>query len=302
VKPTSAISEYLAWLVIEKGRSPATIAAYRSDLEEFTHWLDRTKISFDEVNASVIERYVAAERASERSTNSTNRRLAALRGFFRFLFDESEISSDPTARVSAGRRAKTLPKPISEESMVRLIESVTGPLPRDLRDRALLELLYGTGVRVSEAVGIQLGHIDFDEELILVTGKGSKQRLVPIGRSLRHSLQQYLAPTGRPLLATELSKPALFLNQRGTQLSRQGVDLIIHQRALAAGVTSKGLSAHVFRHSCATHMLEHGADIRVVQELLGHASIATTQLYTAVSLRSLRTAYAEAHPRAHERH
>ncbi len=297
----AAIAEYLGWLVIEKGRSPATISAYRSDLHEFCQWLETSAISFDEVNAGVIERYVANERASGRATSSVNRRLAAVRGFFNFLFNEGELTSDPTARVSAGRRAKTLPKPISEELMSRLIESVNATQPRDLRDRALLELLYGTGVRVSEAVGVHIGHVDFDEELILVTGKGSKQRLVPMGRALRFALQRYLQPGGRTLLVSELSKSSLFLNHRGSALTRQGVDLIIHQRALAAGVSTKGLSAHVFRHSCATHMLEHGADIRVVQELLGHASIATTQLYTAVSLHSLRSAYAEAHPRAHER-
>ncbi len=296
----AAIANYLRWLVIEKGRSPATIAAYRGDLEEFAQWLATRGTSLLAVNSALLEQYVSVERSSARAATSVNRRLAAVRGLFRFLFDDGEIASDPTVRLSAGRRAKTLPKPISEALMVQLIESVNGTEPRDLRDRALLELLYGTGVRVSEAVGVQIQHLDFDEELILVTGKGSKQRLVPMGRALRDSLRAYLSAQGRATLVSANSKSSLFLNQRGGALSRQGVDLIIHQRALGAGVGAKGLSAHVFRHSCATHMLEHGADIRVVQELLGHASIATTQLYTAVSLGSLRSAYAEAHPRAHE--
>ena len=296
----AAIANYLRWLVIEKGRSPATITAYRSDLEQFAQWLAVQRSSLNCVNATLLEQYVALERASGRAPASVNRRLAAVRGLFRFLFDDGEIASDPTALISAGRRAKTLPKPIPEEVMIRLIESVDGAESRDLRDRALLELLYGTGVRVSEAVGIQVQHLDFDEELILVTGKGSKQRLVPMGRALRNSLRAYLLPVGRSALAAPNSKSSLFLNQRGGALSRQGVDFVIHQRALVAALSTKGLSAHVFRHSCATHMLEHGADIRVVQELLGHVSIATTQLYTAVSLGSLRSAYAEAHPRAHE--
>ena len=167
------------------------------------------------------------------------------------------------------------------------------------RDQALLELLYGTGCRVSEAVGIQLQDIDFDEGLIRVTGKGSKQRLVPIGGVLVDALISYLAPEGRPRLVSPSSRSFLFLNARGGPLTRQGVDLVIRQRALLAGVPREIVSAHVFRHSCATHMLEHGADIRVVQELLGHVSIATTQLYTSVSTSVLRSSYEAAHPRAH---
>jgi site-specific recombinase XerD len=300
VNAAAATSDYLRWLVIEKGRSPATITAYRGDLDEFMTWLESHGLSLELLTPADMERYVAEDRASGRATSSVNRRLAAVRGLFRYLHDEGTLDSDPSSRVSAGRRARPLPKPLSEDLMVHLLDSISGSEPRELRDRALLELLYGTGVRVSEAVGIQLQHLDFDEELILVTGKGSKQRLVPMGRSLKTALRRYLEAPGRAQLVTATSKSALFLNQRGRVLSRQGVDLIIHQRALAAGVSRTGLSAHVFRHSCATHMLEHGADIRVVQELLGHASISTTQLYTAVSLRSLRAAYADAHPRAHD--
>jgi integrase/recombinase XerD len=152
---------------------------------------------------------------------------------------------------------------------------------------------------VSEAVGVELQHLDFDEELIVVTGKGAKQRLVPMGSALQSALRRYLEPSGRPSLVTTRSKAFLFLNHFGGPLTRQGVDLMIRRRAFAVGIPNGKVSAHVFRHSCATHMLEHGADIRIVQELLGHASIATTQVYTAVSLGSLQSAYADAHPRAH---
>jgi integrase/recombinase XerD len=179
---------------------------------------------------------------------------------------------------------------LGEEQMLTLLDSLNGDRPVDLRDRALLELLYGTGARVSEVVGIGLEDLDFDEELILLTGKGSKQRLVPMGATLR----------GRGEFPGAKKSTKLFLNSRGGPLTRQGVDLIINKRALIAGIDRSKISAHVFRHSCATHMLAHGADIRVVQELLGHASISTTQLYTAVSVTSLKREYQSAHPRAHE--
>ena len=182
--------------------------------------------------------------------------------------------------------------------MSALIDTVARDTPVDLRDRALLELLYGTGARVSEAVGVSLQDLDFDEELILVTGKGSKQRLVPMGRRLVTALREYLGPGGRSEFPSPRRESRLFLNLRGGPLSRQGVDLIIDKRALAAGVDRSRVSAHVLRHSCATHMLAHGADIRVVQELLGHASISTTQVYTAVAVTSLKDEYRNAHPRA----
>jgi integrase/recombinase XerD len=211
---------------------------------------------------------------------------------------EGHLSSDPSTRLKGGRRGRTLPKPLSEEEMVRLLDSVPSTTPFDRRDRALLELLYGTGARVSEVVGIGLEDLDFDEELILVTGKGSKQRLVPMGSTLKESLTEYLGPGGRDSFPEAKRSARLFLNARGGSLSRQGIDLVIDKRALVAGLDRSRISAHVFRHSCATHMLAHGADIRVVQELLGHASISTTQIYTAVALTSLKREYQNAHPRA----
>jgi integrase/recombinase XerD len=216
------------------------------------------------------------------------------------MVSEGQISSDPTARVRGARRGRTLPKPLGEEEMFLLLDSIDGPGPVDLRDRALLELLYGTGARVSEVAGLKLEDLDFDEELIRVMGKGSKQRLVPMGATLRQSLERFLAPGGRGEFAGARKTSAVFLNLRGGPLSRQGIDLVINKRALEVGIDRSKISAHVFRHSCATHMLAHGADIRVVQELLGHASIATTQLYTAVSVTSLKREYQSAHPRAHE--
>jgi integrase/recombinase XerD len=213
---------------------------------------------------------------------------------------EGLIGVDPSARLRSGRRGRSLPKPLSEDEVTRLLDSIARVTPIDVRDRALLELLYGTGARVSEAVGIALEDLDFDEELILVTGKGAQQRLVPMGSVLISALRDYLGPGGRSSFAQPRRENHLFLNVRGGPLSRQGVDLIISKRALEAGIDRTRVSAHVFRHSCATHMLAHGADIRVVQELLGHASISTTQVYTAVAVTSLKREYKNAHPRAND--
>ncbi|MDE3065630.1 MAG: tyrosine recombinase [Acidobacteriota bacterium] len=300
MEPSSAdprIADYLTWLSVERGRSRATLEADRRDLEGLLTWCDERGLEATELTTEDLEAYLDAMR-HHRATSTVARRLAAVRGWLGWLVDEGRLSADPSARLRPGRRARSLPKPLAESLVMRLIDSVAGGSALDRRDRALLEFLYGTGARVSEAVGVRLEDLDFDEELILVTGKGDKQRLVPMGRELRRSLANYLAPGGRGELAGASRDSHLFLNARGGPLSRQGVDLVVRRRALAAGLPSTHLSAHVLRHSCATHLLAHGADIRVVQELLGHASIATTQIYTAVSVTSLRRAYLGAHPRA----
>ena len=298
IEPASA--QYLEWLTIEKGRSLATIEAYRRDIEAFGRWLDEEELGIDEVTDVELERYFSLLRTDRRADSSIARAMSSIRGWFGFMTDEGELSLDPTSRIKGARRGRSLPKPLGEEQIATLLDSVVGDHAIDLRDKALLELLYGTGARVSEVVGISLEDLDFDEELILVTGKGSKQRLVPMGATLRFALLRFLAPGGRGEFPHARRSAKLFLNSRGGPLSRQGVDLIINKRALVAGIDRSKISAHVFRHSCATHMLAHGADIRVVQELLGHASISTTQLYTAVSVTSLKREYHSAHPRAHE--
>ena len=291
--------DYLQWLSIEKGRSPATIEAYQRDLADFCEWLDEQSVQFESVDDSTIERYIGVLRQSSKADSSIARSMSTLRGWFGFMVGEGEMTVDPTSTIKTTRRGRTLPKPLSEESVARLLDSIGSATATEKRARALLELLYGTGARVSEAIGIGLEDLDFDEGLILVTGKGSKQRLVPMGAALRVALLEYLGPGGRSELERSKKTSKLFLNTRGGPLSRQGVDLIIQNRALVAGVERSTVSAHVFRHSCATHMLAHGADIRVVQELLGHASISTTQIYTSVSVTSLKSEYLNAHPRAH---
>jgi integrase/recombinase XerD len=295
-----SVDEFLRWLVLERGRQPATVDAYARDLGRFVEWLEARRLGLGDLSPTLLATYLEELRGSSLSASSVNRHWSCLRGWCSFLTEEELISVNPSSRLSAGRRPKTLPKPLSEEDVTCLIDSVGGASARERRDRALLEFLYGTGARVSEAVGVELQHLDFDEELIVVTGKGARQRLVPMGHTLRDALRYYLATGGRDALVGPNSRSYLFLNHLGGRITRQGVDLIVRRRAQQAGLPAASVSAHVFRHSCATHMLAHGADIRIVQELLGHASIATTQIYTAVSMGSLRSAYAEAHPRAHD--
>jgi integrase/recombinase XerD len=297
--PSAELEEYLQWLIIEKGRSRATIEAYRRDLLALLEWANEQGTSLADVTEDALERYYNEARLS-RSPSTVARAVASARGFFSYLVDEGYVTIDPTSRLKGGRRGRTLPKPLGEAEIVTLLDSIPATTSVDLRDRALLELLYGTGARVSEVVNLDLSDLDFDEELILLTGKGNKQRLVPIGSTLDRALREYLAPGGRPSLSSSKRTTKVFLNARSGVLTRQGIDLVIHKRALTVGIDRNRISAHVFRHSCATHMLAHGADIRVVQELLGHASIATTQLYTAVSVTTLQREYQHAHPRAHD--
>ncbi len=292
--------EYQQWLTIEKGRSRATIEAYRRDLGGLASWMKRKKLELDALREEDLEHYFNELRESKRASSTVARAVAAVRGFFAYLVDEAHLDVDPSARLKGGRRGRTLPKPLAEEEIVKLLDSIPSTSAVDLRDRALLELLYGTGARVSEVVGLALGDLDFDEELVLLMGKGAKQRLVPMGATLEQALVDYLGPGGRGTLLATTKSSKVFLNTRGGPLSRQGIDVVIHKRALHVGIERTRISAHVFRHSCATHMLAHGADIRVVQELLGHASIATTQLYTAVSINTLQREYENAHPRAHD--
>jgi len=292
------VGEYVQWLTVEKGRSRATIEAYERDIYAFLAWWGGDR-ALARVTGTDLEAYLN-ELRDTRAASSVARALSSLRGWWGFLIEEGQLSSDPSAYVTPSRRGRTLPKPLPEEIVAHLLDGLPSETPVDLRDRALLELLYGTGARVSEVVGLEIQDLDFDEELIRVTGKGSKQRLVPMGRTLKSALREYLGPGGRSEFPRPRAHAHVFVNVRGGILSRQGIDLVISARALTAGISRSTVSAHVFRHSCATHMLAHGADIRVVQELLGHASISTTQIYTAVSITSMQRAYTNAHPRAHD--
>jgi integrase/recombinase XerD len=296
--------EYLTWLAIEQGRARNTITSYRRDLVCYEAFLAAHGHTVDDADVAAIEDHLAERRAAGLSPASVARALAALRGLHRFLLEEGDTGVDPTADVRPIRSPSRLPKAIDEDEVGRLLGTTTARDPASVRDRAILELLYGTGMRVSELSGLSLSDLGSDTGLVRVLGKGDKERLVPVGRCARRALETWLGPRGRPEFeprrwARRGDAEAVFLNARGGRLTRQGVWGVLKKRARAAGIEDR-VHPHVLRHSCATHMLAHGADIRVVQELLGHSSIATTQLYTKVSLEHLREAYEQAHPRAGE--
>lgn len=292
--------EYLSWLVAERGRSSNTVAAYRRDLSGYCEWLRGRKKSVLDVKAADIDAFVA-ERRSEAAASSVARQLAAVRNFHRFLVAESRRRDDPTADLDGVRVPAGIPKPLSEDDVSRLIGAVVGDDAVARRDRALLEFLYATGARISEACGLSLGDLDLESGLVRLYGKGSKERLVPVGSCARQALEQWLTD-GRPDLVPARWKrrgdaEAVFLDRRGGRLSRQAAWAAVTRHGERAGLTGH-LSPHVLRHSCATHMLDHGADLRIVQEMLGHASISTTQVYTKVSQERVFEQYRAAHPRA----
>jgi integrase/recombinase XerD len=299
---SNGAEEYLSWLAVERGRSRNTLISYRRDLSGWEGWAAEAGVDPTTVGPEQIERYLTELRAAGRSPASMARSITALRGLYRFLVDEGTLTVDPTADLASPKMPRRLPKALDEEQTVRLLDSITGTEPADLRDRALLELLYATGARISEVVGLSLLDLRDDDGLLRVFGKGSKERLVPLGGVARHCLEAWLSPLGRPLVAPDRwrsrhDEEAVFLNSRGGRLSRQGAWAILKRRADRVGLAAV-VSPHVLRHSCASHMLDHGADIRIVQELLGHASITTTQIYTKLSAEHLRASYELAHPRA----
>ncbi len=299
---TGGGEEYLSWLTVEKGRAPNTVASYRRDIAGWERWARDSGVDPLGASPEAIERYIDGLRDEGRSAASVARASSSLRGLFGFLAAEGVTDSDPSADLRSPRLGRRLPKALDEAQVLTLLDSVDGPGPVDRRDRALLELLYGTGARISELVGLSLLDLHGDDGLLRVLGKGSKERLVPVGAPARAALDRWLGPGGRDKLAPARwarrgDAEAVFLNTRGGRLSRQGAWAVVRQRADRLGLGGV-TSPHVLRHSCASHMLAHGADIRVVQELLGHASIATTQLYTKLSSEHLRASYEHAHPRA----
>lgn len=294
------VHEYLSWLVSEKGRSPNTVSAYRRDLGAYCGWLGGRTLA--QVDPATIESYVGVLRASGKAPSSVARALVAVRSLHRFLAEEGDLAVDPGSAVEAPRVPRGLPKALSEEEVGMLLDAVVGHGPAARRDRAILEVLYGTGVRISELVGLSLGDLDVEGGSMRAFGKGSKERVVPLVGMARSALLDWLSPSGRGALEPERwarrgDAEAVFLNARGGRLSRQGAWGIVRRHGDRVGLGAR-LTPHVLRHSCATHLLDHGADIRVVQELLGHASISTTQLYTLVSTERLRAGWEAAHPRA----
>jgi len=301
-QPHPAVSEFLVWLTVERGRSANTLSAYRRDLLRYqSHLARRGTDPLGASDADVLA-FVHVLQGAGLAASSVTRTLVAVRGLHRFLVADEVRADDPAADVEIPSVPKGLPKALTLDQVTCLIESVQGDDPVSRRDAALLETLYGTGARISEVVGLSIGDVDLHDGLVRLMGKGSKERIVPLGRMAATAIERWFAAAGRGALTPDRwarrgDAEAVFLNQRGGRLSRQGAFGVIRKRGAAAGITAE-LSPHVLRHSCATHMLDHGADIRTVQELLGHASISTTQIYTQVSTERLLSVYRSAHPRA----
>ncbi|HKP19791.1 MAG TPA: tyrosine recombinase [Gaiellaceae bacterium] len=282
--------------VLAARRAPQTVDAYRRDLVHVTARLGKPLGS---ASADDLRTYVAELRARGLAAATIARRISAARSFFAHQILLGTREDNPAAEVEQPRRRRTLPRTLSPREAERLIEAAAGTTPTALRDGALVELLYGAGLRVSEAVGLQRTDVDLDDRLLRCTGKGGKERVVPIGRSAAESVRRYLS-RGRPHLDRR-HRPELFLNAQGGPLTRAGAFLILRRLAAKAGLEPERVHPHLLRHSFATHLLEGGADLRSVQEMLGHADLATTELYTHVTDRRRREAYFDAHPHARRR-
>jgi integrase/recombinase XerD len=304
-RPPLVVDDFLTWLAAERGRSANTITAYRRDLVAYGSWLRSVRQStIEEATTHDLVAYIGELRRRQLAPSSIKRRLVAVRSLYRFRVTEGMATVDPTADVDVPRVPSGLPKALTEDEVSALLAAVVGDDPVAQRDRAVLEVLYGTGVRISELVGLSSADVDLGSRLLRVLGKGNKERIVPIGRFAHQALHAWLRE-GRPAMeparwARRGDAEAVYLNQRGGRLSRQGAWLVVRAYGDRVGLGDR-LTPHVLRHSCATHMLDHGADIRAVQELLGHASISTTQVYTRVSGARLRAVYDAAHPRARPR-
>jgi integrase/recombinase XerD len=292
---TRLLPDYLAALLVERGLSANTVAAYRADLEAFGAWLAQRDLEPAACERADLRRYLSALRSRGLAARSSARALAALRGLYRYLLERGECAADPTVELEGPRLLRALPHFLSADEVDALLAAPDTGTPRGLRDRAMLETLYATGVRVSELVGLLVAQLRLDPGYLRVIGKGSKERIVPLGSQARHWLALYLEQA-RPGLDTRRSD-RLFLSVRGAGMTRQAFWQLLKRHGRRAGITSH-LSPHVVRHSFATHLLEHGADLRAVQAMLGHASISTTEIYTHVTRERLRQLYDRAHPRA----
>lgn len=290
----SLVLDFLAHLEFDRGLAHNTLASYRVDLLQWGAFLTRRGRHAFEARPGDVQDFLA-ELGAQPAT--LRRKAAALRAFYRFLRAEDLIADDPTAALRAPRRPRRLPTALRRDEVERLLAAPRGRDPLALRDRALLELLYASGLRASEASALDTGDVDFDEALVRVRGKGGKERLVPVGRAAQTALAAWLRDGRPPLVAKRAGEQALFVNARGRRLGRQGVWTVVRRHARAAGLERR-FGPHTLRHTFATHLLAGGCDLRTVQELLGHADVTTTQVYTHLAADRLRDDYFRAHPRA----
>ncbi len=287
---------YLNYALAERGLARNTVEAYARDLADFSTFAARRGVTEPgAVRRSTLTLYLLALRRRGLAPSTVARRLAAIRGWTAFQLREGQIADDPALDLSPSRRARRLPVVLTVDEVERILSQPRGKEPAALRDRAILELLYAAGLRVSELVALDAGDVQLSMEYVRCVGKGSKERIVPIGSQAVGAIRDYLV-LARPALAGRRARTALFLNRRGGRLTRQGVWAVLKGHAAQAGIR-KPLSPHTLRHSFATHLLDGGADLRAVQEMLGHASIVTTQIYTHLTRSRLRDAYRRAHPR-----
>jgi len=295
------VLDFLAYLEFERGLSRNTLEAYRSDLLQLGAYLNRTGVEVTDAQhgdlAGFLDELAAGTEDRPAVAPATlQRKVACLRSFYRHLRREGALEHDPTADLRAPRKSQKLPEVLSRAEVSRLLATPRGTDPATLRDRALLELMYACGLRASEATGLEIGDVDLRHGVLRARGKGAKERLVPVGREAINAVRAY-AERGRPALVGVREQSRLFVNQRGGELTRQGLYKIVQRHARAAGLDGK-MSPHTLRHTFATHLLAGGCDLRAVQEMLGHADIATTQIYTHLSAERLKDVYFRAHPRA----
>jgi integrase/recombinase XerD len=293
---TDVVVEYLGSLQTEQGASRNTLAAYRRDLLDFSDFLRSQRRALPETGPDDIVDYLERLRKRGLRPSSVARRISALRGFYRHLLREGDLARDPTEHVELPRRGRSLPRALTREVATAVVEAPDAGRPRGVRDRTILELLYATGMRASECLDVKLGDVNLTAGYLVCTGKGRKQRLVPVGAEAVQWVRRYLREV-RPLWTRRRDSGRLFVNPRGGPLSRQSLWAIVRQAAARAGVRGR-VSPHMLRHSFASHLLEGGADLRSVQAMLGHADIATTQIYTHLPSAALTRMYRQFHPRA----
>lgn len=289
-----ALQGFLNHLTVEKGASPHTVAAYRNDLGQLLEFTEGARVS-----PRLLSDYVIALQERGYSNTTVARKIASVKSFFGFLLEEGEVKEDPTENLSSPRTGRSLPKPLSEEDILRLLEEPFKlGTPEGLRDGAMLEVLYASGLRVSEMINLNVRDVNVDEQYLRCMGKGSKERVVPLYDGVVDVVQDYVT-NGRPELLADSNRneQALFLNRHGDRLTRQGFWFILKNHAVNAGIVQT-ITPHTLRHSFATHLLAGGASLRNVQEFLGHASIATTQIYTHITSERIMEEYDRAHPRA----
>ncbi|MCC6503139.1 MAG: site-specific tyrosine recombinase XerD [Deltaproteobacteria bacterium] len=294
--PAGRIGEFLDYVVVEKGLALNTRDSYGRDLANFEGWLDKKGLKLEDASSSDISAYLKSLKDKGLSPRSYTRALITLRGFYKFLLKKKILTASPCSLIDIPRVPRKLPEFLSSEEVVSLIMAPDDASPLGLRDRAMLETLYATGLRVSELTTLKLNDINLQGGWLTAFGKGSKERVVPLGEAAMSSLKKYM-DDGRGAILGKRSSKALFVTTRGSGMTRQNFWVIMKNCGLKAGIDSRRIKPHIIRHSFATHLLEHGADLRIVQAMLGHADISTTQIYTHVTNERLKNIHRKKHPR-----